>query len=99
MNKGVVWNVDISFKRYTMGKKGLEPLTLRLSGTYSYLLSYLPYLFLLSQIGIEMHRRVMVNYFNGRYNLSVVTQSVHWQIVYLNLLVGIRNGLRIAILS
>ena len=26
-----------------MGKKGLEPLTLRLSGTYSYLLSYLPH--------------------------------------------------------
>ncbi len=30
-------------KRFlSLGKKGLEPLTLRLSGVYSYLLSYLP---------------------------------------------------------
>lgn len=27
---------------FELGKKGLEPLTLRLSGAYSYLLSYLP---------------------------------------------------------
>lgn len=46
-----------------MGKKGLEPLTLRLSGTYSYLLSYLPSPFFVVQIGIEMRRRVMVNHF------------------------------------
>ena len=27
---------------FTMGKRGFEPLTLRLSGVYSYQLSYLP---------------------------------------------------------
>ena len=33
---------EILYSIPVVGKKGLEPLTLRLSGAYSYLLSYLP---------------------------------------------------------